>query len=70
MMDRYRSLPSDDDDCEDGLGDDTQRRRELALDRKKKLDDALDLGLEETFPGSDPVSVTQPPHSAYDRPKR
>ena len=70
MMDRYRSLRSDDDDCEDGLGDDTQRRRELALDRKKKLDDALDLGLEETFPGSDPVSVTQPPHSPYDRPKR
>ena len=69
MMDRYRSLHSDDDDCEHGLGDDTQRRRELALDRKKKLDDALDLGLEETFPGSDPVSVTQPPHSPYDRRK-
>ena len=68
MMDRYRSLRSD-DDCEDGLGDDTQRRRELALDRKKKLDDALDVGLEETFPGSDPVSVTQPPHSPYDRRK-
>ena len=70
MMDRYRSLRSDDVDCEDGLGDDTQRRREQALDRKKKLDEALDLGLEETFPASDPVSVTQPPHSAHDRPKR
>jgi hypothetical protein len=70
MMDRYRSLHSDDDDCEHGLGDDTQRRRELDLDRKKKLDDALDVGLEETFPASDPVSVTQPPHSPYDRPKR
>jgi hypothetical protein len=70
MMDRYRSLRSDDDDCEDGLGDDTQRRRELALDRKKKLDEALDLGLEETFPASDPVSVTQPPHSSHDRRKR
>jgi hypothetical protein len=70
MMDRYRSLRADDDDCEDGLGDDTQRRRELALDRKKKLDEALDLGLEETFPASDPVSVTQSPHNPYDRPKR
>ena len=70
MMDRYRSLRSDDNDSEDGLGDDTQRRRELALDRKKKLDEALDLGLEETFPASDPVSVTQPPHSSHDRPKR
>jgi hypothetical protein len=70
MMDRYRSLRSDDDDNEGSLGDDTRRRRELALDRKKKLDEALDLGLEETFPASDPVSVTQPPHSPHDRPKR
>ena len=29
---------------------------------RSKLDDALDKGLEESFPGSDPVSVTQPPH--------
>jgi hypothetical protein len=71
MMDRYRSHRSDhDDDFEDELGDDTQRRRELASDRKKKLDDALDVGLEDSFPGSDPVSVTQPPHSPHDRPKR
>ena len=70
MMDRYRSLRSDQDDFANGLGDDTKRRRELDADRKKRLDDALDLGLEETFPGSDPVSVTQPPHSPYDRPKR
>ena len=27
---------------------------------RKALDEALDLGLEETFPGSDPVAVTQP----------
>jgi hypothetical protein len=27
---------------------------------KRRLDDALDEGLEETFPGSDPVNVTQP----------
>lgn len=33
---------------------------------KKQLDDALDEGLEETFPGSDPVSVTQPAHSKAD----
>jgi len=70
MMDRHRSLRSDQDDFTGDLGDDTKRRRELDADRKKKLDDALDLGLEETFPGSDPVSVTQPPHSPYDRPKR
>jgi hypothetical protein len=27
---------------------------------KQRLDDALEEGLEETFPGSDPVSITQP----------
>lgn len=35
--------------------------------RKEKLDDALEQGLEESFPGSDPVSVTQPPPSKYDQ---
>ncbi len=38
--------------------------------RQALLDEALELGLEETFPGSDPVSVTQPPSSAYDRASR
>jgi hypothetical protein len=33
---------------------------------KRRLDDALDEGLEETFPGSDPVSVTQPAPSKAD----
>ena len=34
---------------------------------KRRLDEALDEGLEETFPGSDPVNVTQPPPSKSDR---
>jgi hypothetical protein len=33
---------------------------------KRKLDEALEEGLEETFPGSDPVNVTQPPPSKAD----
>ncbi|HLX17152.1 MAG TPA: hypothetical protein VKS24_18355 [Bradyrhizobium sp.] len=33
---------------------------------KRKLDEALEEGLEETFPGSDPVSITQPPPSKGD----
>jgi hypothetical protein len=70
-MDRLRSFRSAfDDDYDDDLGDDTKLRRELDADRKKRLDEALELGLEETFPGSDPVAVTQPPHSPYDRRKR
>ena len=32
-------------------------------EEKRRLDDALEEGLEETFPGSDPVNVTQPPPS-------
>jgi hypothetical protein len=34
---------------------------------KRSLDEALQEGLEETFPGSDPVNVTQPPPSKGDR---
>jgi hypothetical protein len=43
------------------------RRRERQERRKEELDEALDRGLEETFPGSDPVAITQPPHSARDK---
>ena len=35
---------------------------------KQQLDDALEEGLEETFPGSDPVSITQPSPSKADHP--
>ena len=34
---------------------------------KRRLDDALQVGLQETFPGSDPVSVVQPAPSKGDR---
>ena len=39
-----------------------------AADReeKRRLDDALEEGLEETFAGSDPVNITQPPPSKGD----
>jgi hypothetical protein len=35
-------------------------------DEKHRLDQALDEGLEETFPASDPVNVTQPAPSRSD----
>ena len=35
-------------------------------EEKRRLDDALEEGLEETFPGSDPVNVTQPAPSKAD----
>jgi len=34
---------------------------------KRRLDEALEEGLEETFPGSDPVNVTQPPPTRGDK---
>ena len=34
---------------------------------KRRLDEALEEGLEETFPGSDPVNVTQPAPSKADQ---
>jgi hypothetical protein len=34
---------------------------------KERLDKALDEGLEESFPGSDPVNVVQPAHSSQDK---
>ena len=36
-------------------------------EEKRKLDDALEKGLEDSFPASDPINVTQPPPSKKDR---
>ena len=36
-------------------------------EEKKKLDEALEKGLEDSFPASDPINVTQPPPSKKDR---
>jgi len=49
--------------------DEASKRREREEKRKEALDRSLDRGLEDTFPGSDPVAVTQPPHSARDKRK-
>ena len=40
--------------------------KDAAATEKRQLDDALEEGLEETFPGSDPVNVIQPPPSKED----
>lgn len=36
------------------------------IKEKRDLEEALEEGLEETFPGSDPVNVTQPAPSGAD----
>jgi hypothetical protein len=45
------------------------RRPESEADAKerRRLEKSLEEGLEDSFPGSDPVSVTQPSPSAQDR---
>lgn len=40
--------------------------KEAKVNEKDRLDQALEEGLEETFPGSDPVNVTQPAPSKAD----
>jgi hypothetical protein len=40
--------------------------KETKSAEKRLLDQALEEGLEETFPASDPVNVTQPPPSKGD----
>ncbi|MGO9698635.1 MAG: hypothetical protein ACLPX7_05150 [Xanthobacteraceae bacterium] len=70
MMDewnRNRSQRADRGDIAPSGSDPATRRRERQERRKAELDDTLDRGLEDTFPGSDPVAITQPPHSARDK---
>ena len=43
------------------------RAAEAKERQRKARDEALERGLEESFPGSDPVSVVQPPPSALDK---
>jgi len=63
---RSRPLHSDNADFRpDEKHRDGKLRREHQ--RQERLDEALERGLEDTFPGSDPVSITQPPSSVYDK---
>jgi hypothetical protein len=55
-----RSIP------EDHMSKSGSAPKDPSRTEKRKLDDALEEGLEETFPGSDPVNVTQPPPSKDD----
>jgi hypothetical protein len=52
---------------EQGRHDKSNAKREQAETRKEKLDEALDVALEESFPASDPISIAQPPQSVYDK---
>jgi hypothetical protein len=45
---------------------DDQARTASDAKEKRRLDKALERGLEDSFPASDPVNVTQPPPSKED----
>ena len=51
----------------DNAGKIARDRETDASTKKEQQDRALDKALEETFPGSDPVNVTQPPKSRQER---
>ena len=44
-----------------------KKRRDADEAERRRLERALEEGLEETFPASDPINVTQPPHSPQDK---
>jgi hypothetical protein len=44
-----------------------QRRRDAEEAERRRLEKALEQGLEESFPASDPVNVTQPVRSRRQR---
>ena len=44
----------------------TEKEREDAL-RRRRLERSLEEGLQDSFPASDPINVTQPPPSAQDK---
>ncbi len=64
---RNRTLQSDAAGPEPDAKDRDGKRRNRDARRQERLDDALERGLEDTFPGSDPVSVTQPGRSVHDK---
>jgi hypothetical protein len=46
--------------------EETEKEREDAL-RRSRLEKSLEEGLQDSFPASDPINVTQPPPSVQDK---
>jgi hypothetical protein len=49
---------------------DEKAKRVRDAEQKRKLEKSLEQGLEDSFPGSDPINVTQPPPTAGDKKKK
>jgi hypothetical protein len=50
---------------ENELGEKARHDREQ--ERKRRLEKSLEQGLEDSFPASDPINVTQPPPTVGDK---
>jgi hypothetical protein len=44
-----------------------QKRKQEEEARRRRLERSLEEGLEDSFPASDPINVTQPPPSVEDK---
>jgi len=44
-----------------------KKPHDQTADEQRKLEESLEKGLEDSFPASDPVNVTQPPPTKSDR---
>jgi hypothetical protein len=44
-----------------------EAQEEFKAAQRRKAEKSLDRGLEDSFPASDPISVTQPPPSKLDK---
>ena len=42
-------------------------KEEAREEQRRRAENSLERGLEDSFPASDPPSVTQPPPSVYDK---
>ena len=49
---------------------DEKARRDRDEAHRRRLERSLEQGLEDTFPGSDPINVIQPPKSVGDKKKK
>jgi len=58
--------PRDEKVSDHKVGDQSKEHQQ-SRSSKEKLDQALTEGLEESFPGSDPVNLTQPAPSKHDQ---
>jgi hypothetical protein len=52
-----------DDEAED------EKRPQSQVERRRRLEESLELGLENTFPASDAINIVQPPPTALDHRK-